>query len=378
MAVVVAGVIVVVVRDRSGPGSPTGPEPVSLTVMTRNLYLGGDITRPVRAAQGRSGAEALLALGHANRELRDIVDRTDFRVRSRLLAAEVAAARPDLVGLQEVALWRHGPLELDRVGRLDASEVDLDFLDLLLTALEAHGTAYDVVRVQEESDVEAPAFTGSPLDATLGAAADVRLTLRDVILVRRGSPAEVTASGSQPFRTRLTGDLGGVPFVFARGAVWADVTLGSNRLRFVTTHLESQSPEVAQAQATELVDGPALDTDRPVVLVGDLNSDPTDTTVGPGHRVAEAAAYEELTGRGRLVDAAAAVSTAPAATGVLSELLDDASAAGLDRRLDLVLTRGGVAATRAEVTGDDPADRDPATGLWPSDHAGVVVGLESR
>ena len=34
-----------------------------------------------------------------------------------------------------------------------------------------------------------------------------------------------------------------------------------------------------------------------------------------------------------------------------------------------------LAASRGEVTGDEPADRDPGTGLWPSDHAGVVTEL---
>ena len=47
--------------------------------MTRNLYLGADINRPLRAAQGRTG-RALLALGHANHELSEIVQRTNFGV----------------------------------------------------------------------------------------------------------------------------------------------------------------------------------------------------------------------------------------------------------------------------------------------------------
>ena len=93
-----------VVPRLTGGGATT-----TVTVMTRNVYLGGDINRPVRAARGKSAGEALAALGQANDQVRAIVDQTDFRVRSRLLAAEIAAARPDLVGLQEVALWRQGP-----------------------------------------------------------------------------------------------------------------------------------------------------------------------------------------------------------------------------------------------------------------------------
>jgi hypothetical protein len=30
---------------------------------------------------------------------------------------------------------------------------------------------------------------------------------------------------------------------------------------------------------------------------------------------------------------------------------------------------------RGDITGDEVSDRDPATGLWPSDHAGVVLRL---
>jgi len=37
-----------------------------------------------------------------------------------------------------------------------------------------------------------------------------------------------------------------------------------------------------------------------------------------------------------------------------------------------------ITASRAELTGNELQDRDPATGLWPSDHAGVVVQLHVR
>jgi hypothetical protein len=85
-----------------------------------------------------------------------------------LLADEIAAARPDLVGLQEVALWRHGPLQLDKIGQLNATEVDYDFLAILLGDLSNSGISYAVASIQQESDVEAPAFTGNPMTGTAG------------------------------------------------------------------------------------------------------------------------------------------------------------------------------------------------------------------
>ena len=60
--------------------------------------------------------------------------------------------------------------------------------------------------------------------------------------------------------------------------------------------------------------------------------------------------------------------------------MNDPSAAALTRRLDLVLARDAgkvqIRARRGAITGAETTDRDAATGLWPSDHAGVVVQLE--
>jgi endonuclease/exonuclease/phosphatase family metal-dependent hydrolase len=381
-----AGVLIAVLILLTGlVGSGCTPgRPAVLTVMTRNLYLGGDITRPVRAATGRSGVDALLALGHANQELRDIVDRTDFTVRGRLLAGEIAAARPDLVGLQEVALWRHGPLQLDHLGRSNATEVDLDFLATLLADLDRREVGYRAVQVQQESDVEAPAFTGDPTTGSAGSARDVRLTVRDVLLVRTDSPVVVTASGSASYEHRLEVPLAGAAFSFVRGYAWADAVVGSVRFRFLTTHLESQSADLALAQAGEVLAGPAADRDRTTVLVCDCNSDPASGTKSAGQTVPKSAAYELLTGRGGFTDEWLALHPppGPGVTGVLSELLSDATPAALDRRLDLVLARparsAAVLAVHGDVTGDAASDRDPTTGLWPSDHAGVVLQLTLR
>ena len=356
-------------------------EPTTVTVMTRNIYLGGDITRPIRAAVGRTGRDALLALGHANHELREIVDRTDFHVRAGLLANEIASTRPDLIGLQEVAMWRSGPLELDHVGQPNATVVDYDYLQLLQAALQDRDVGYDVVPVQQESDVEAPAFTGDPLTGSAGSAEDVRLTLSDVILRRTSSPVEISARGGGQYRQRIQLTLGGGSYAFVRGFAWADVTSGSARFRFVTTHLESQSADVALAQARELASGPASASATPTVVVCDCNSDPADDAIRPGDTVARSSTYDLLTGlsfRDAWLEQAGG--SGRGFTATFGELVNDPSAAALTRRLDLVLARDAgkvrIRARGGAITGAETTDRDPATGLWPSDHAGVVVQLE--
>jgi endonuclease/exonuclease/phosphatase family metal-dependent hydrolase len=355
-------------------------EPETVTVMTRNIYLGGDITRPIRAALGRKGPEGVLALGHANHELREIVDRTDFTTRSKLLAAEIAAARPDLVGLQEVALWRHGPLQLDQIGRHDASEVDYDFLATLVADLAARGIRYEIVQVQQESDVEAPAFTGNPFSGTAGSAEDVRLADRDVILVRSGSGIKIDGSGGGQFSQQFTVNLGDTIFPFVRGYAWADVAIGSTRLRFITTHLESQSAKLARAQAEELLSGPAARTDLSTIIVCDCNSNPASPAAHSAVPLGSGAAYRLITNDHGFRDLwlQQPGGVGPGNTASLSELAND-EAADFDRRIDLVLAKPApqqqMAVSRAEVTGDELSDRDPETSLWPSDHAGVVVQL---
>jgi hypothetical protein len=296
LLVLCVGLVTALVVYRAMAGSRT------VTVMTRNLYIGADITRPIRAVAGRTGRDAVLALGHANHELRQIVDRTDFPTRSGLLVDEIAKAQPDLLGLQEVALWRHGPMELNRLGQPDATTVDYDFLPVLLRRLAARGLSYEVASVQQESDVEAPAFTGDPFACTASAAQDVRLTVRDVILVRHAAGVRVLNSGGGSYQHRLDVNLGGVPFSFVRGFSWADVSVGSFRFRFVTTQLESQSADLALAQAAELLAGPAADAGTSTVIVCDCNSDPANSRVLPGDSVPKSAVYQLITGDGRFGD----------------------------------------------------------------------------
>ena len=378
----------------SGPATaapPTGRDK-PITVMTRNLYLGGDIDRPLKAAAAADPSNplaTLLAFAGANAQLRAIVDATDFPGRSVALAHEIATQKPDLVGLQEVALWRSGKLELPpplgrstRLGVADARHVDIDFLATLLKRLRSMGTPYTAVSIQRESDVEGPAFVGL---AGIPTGRDVRLTMRDVVLRRVDSRVHVEHATSGSYATTLPFSVGGLTYSFVRGWNAVDVRAGSKRLRFVNTHLESEFRAPAVAQVEELLAGPARVTDRPVVLVCDCNTDPLDSSLGtlPGGMpdAAKDEGYRRITGHGGFTDTWLRV--APAALGFtdgLSETLKDTpaqAATEFDHRIDFVFARGSggdVAVDRGVVVGRDPAERTPS-GVWPSDHAGVVMRL---
>ena len=81
-------------------------ESKEVNVMTRNLYLGADLGPPIAA---KSVGEFTELNGGVLRE----VTANDFPVRAKGLAQEILKKKPDLVGLQEAALWRTGPPSLE-------------------------------------------------------------------------------------------------------------------------------------------------------------------------------------------------------------------------------------------------------------------------
>lgn len=346
-----------------------------LTVMTRNLYLGGDVTRPLAALAAPPEEQARVFV-QANSELRAIVDATNFPLRAKQLAREIDRRKPDLIGLQEVALWRRGPLDGS-----PATTVDYDFLQLLLDQLAAHGERYRVAHVQDESDVAGPAVYRDTLQ-------NIRLTIRDVVLERRSNGVKVLSASGANYATRIPLEIAGQRLEFVRGYNVVDVKAGGRTVRFVNTHLESQFSDVAFAQAQELLAGPAAPGNGlPTILVCDCNSDPLNATRKPGETHAHQDPYLLLTGpAGGLGDAW--LQFAPAEQGFtsgLSELVNDTpeeAAARFDHRIDMVFGRRADGSPMPVdfgwVTGRDPNERTPATPigrLWPSDHAGVAIRL---
>jgi hypothetical protein len=380
LAVVATAIIATLLAAGAGgvaQAKPIHPD-APLTVMTRNLYLGANIMRPVTAALTQP--DNPLALPHATDATWQVVEDTRFPVRAALLAGEIEEHTPDLVGLQEVALWRTGPLEITgpQVAEPNAQTVRYDFLRILLDTLAARGEHYTAVSVQEEADVESPSFAGVPGTTSLARPQDVRLTMRDVILVRDDSRAELVRAGSGQYDRRLAVPVAGRQMEFVRGYNWVDVRIHGKKVRFVNTHFEAFGSDHALAQARELLAGPAAVRGSTVVIACDCNSDPLDDRLSNG--VEHRAPYQLLTGAGGFTDQWLQWADAEDGwTSGLGERVRDGSAAGFDHRIDLVLARTPsgkpLAVTAGAVTGTSVDDRDPATGLWPSDHGGVVLTL---
>src|SRR3954451_20783970 len=94
-----------------------------MRVMTRNLFLGADLTpaHPALAApDGPVDVPAAIAAIFTPGDPPGLVQRTDFATRAVALADEVEAARADLIGLQEAALWRAGDAAWDHLERLES------------------------------------------------------------------------------------------------------------------------------------------------------------------------------------------------------------------------------------------------------------------
>jgi Endonuclease/Exonuclease/phosphatase family len=341
-----------------------------VTVMTRNVFLGADLG-PALAATSLDGA--IDGGGVIWNELQA----TNFPERAVPLAREIKASNADLVGLQEVALWRQQiPSDFAApptgTGR-PATDVKYDFLALLMQELDAIGAEYEVAKVQEQFDAELSAdLDGSnSTGGVFGAELDGRLTMRDVILHRTDSKVELSQPAGGHYATLFTPRIGGlIPIRVNRGWLSVEAELGSEdadkrQFRFVNTHLEAFGDDtIREAQAKELfAPGGPLDTQQQVVLVGDLNSGTAER-----HNIhdTDRLAFQALLGFG-MTDNGAVQSCC------YSSLFDPTDV--FDHTVDHVLTKPALRTHRAYVTGNDPSERTPS-GLWPSDHGGVVSTLE--
>jgi endonuclease/exonuclease/phosphatase family metal-dependent hydrolase len=325
----------------SGASAASGRD---VTVMSRNLYLGADIITAATATSLDDEKQRATALFQT-------VQQTNFPVRAKAIAREIDANDPDLVGLQEVALWRRTRDGVTNNVK-DANVVVYDFLASLRKEIKARGLRYRAAVIEQEADFEVPTSLNY----------DLRLTMRDVILVRTGKGAKVKIARTLRghYTDKLTVNVPSGPINSIRGWTAVDAKLGKRAFRFVNTHLEAYGGELREKQAKQLLNGPLASKKKQIILVGDLNSDARDTNP-------DVLAYKAIRAGG-FVDA---FKKAPATSGQ-DEKLDNPTSK-LKRYIDHIMSRPGLKTVRTKVVGNRPADR--ISGLWPSDHAGTAATL---
>jgi Endonuclease/Exonuclease/phosphatase family len=237
--------------------------------------------------------------------------------------------------------------------------VAFDFLQILLDALAARGVTYTTVIARDNFDVSGPGLFPFGL---MG----VRLTERTAIIARTDphtGPLTLSHPQQGGFQdVSVLPTLNG-PFPLGGGWLSVDATTVDRTVRFITTHLDGFSPAVAGEQTGELLAGPAA-TDLPVLIAGDFNSVTTDP------------AYGDLVGAGFTDVWAARNHQRPGLT--CCQVPPDSivnPVSQLSTRIDYIFTSGRSAPKDAHAVGDNPSARTES-GLWPSDHAGLVATLE--
>lgn len=333
-----------------GPAAPAQADaPRQLKVATYNIDEGTNFPGLFTAP---TCAEFIRRAGFAY----DQMVATDFPSRARAISRLLRRERPEVIGLQEVALWKKGPLN----GSLHTT---YDFLTILLRDLRAAGLHYRAAAINTLGSATVP----------ISATEMASYTNRDVILVEDGLP--VTNLQSHIYAAKLVVPTAcGVTYTLPNGWSTVDVSPSkgkdwqandrSKTVRVANTHLNAVVPPIRNAQANELHTALAQ-SPHPVAAVGDFNSLPTEspylTFTSGGYDDAWRVVHGPGDGFTALQD--------PDLRNLPSKL---------DHRLDYVFYQPSrLSAFVAKVIGDRVSDRTP-TGLWPSDHAGVVVSLHLK
>jgi len=329
-----------------------------LTVMSRNIYLGATLD-PVMNAP----IPQLIPIRVA--QVWGQVQQTNFPERAKALAEEIAATQPELIGLQEVALWRtQFPGDAHTAMNIPSTDVAYDFLANLLAELEARGEKYVVASSVVNLDVELFMFTGTP-GASL--TRDIRFTDREVILARHNLSTFNPQGAQYDAKVDLPiGGPGGPRILIPRGWTSIDAKYHGETFRFFSTHLEVESARFAPVQIAQGHEVVALldASPYPVIAVGDYNSAPDGSTTPT---------YATLMASG-LTDVWDAINPEDDGftAGMTNDLLGPVTL--FRSRIDLVLFSGPMSSMSARNVGNLESDRTPS-GLMPSDHAGVVATI---
>ncbi|RKU25931.1 hypothetical protein C6497_14180 [Candidatus Poribacteria bacterium] len=321
------------------------PDTQPLTVMTYNVYVGSS-AEPLLGVENLLQAPTEVAIMYNN------VMASNFPERAVAIAKSIKEYNPHIIGLQEISLIRkQSPGDFLPDNPSLAEEVVLDYLKLLMDALKAEGLNYQVAAQVENIDVEMPMFSDTGLD-------DVRLTDYDVILTR--NDVGISRQTNENFENTLKIELLGLEI--KRGYAAVDATVADTTYRVVNTHLEAYTEENRVQQARELIEI-LSDESLPIILLGDFNTRATD---GTAYQLLLDADYIDLW----QMDTSGNGNTCCQDDDILNDISD------LTVRIDQIFVRNLTlpSSVMTYTVGDKQTDK-LLSGLWPSDHAGVVAQI---
>ena len=246
----------------------------SVSVMTRNLYLGADVGVALQLLPNFPSTAQFMW---------DQMKSTDFGIRAEKLAQESSLLRPDVIAIQEATTWSC------KKNWFSKKRVIFDFLEMFVSATKESGVGYSLVTdgntstknpgfqipaipnltIVNDSSLFLPLF-GQP-EAACG------FTIADALLVRDDLDAEVLQLGNSEFKDHYS--VLPLAMVIYRGYTWADLKIRGQKIRFVATHLESLFTDDGEPhsslQGHQLAEDLAS-TRMPLVVMGDFNADPRD------------------------------------------------------------------------------------------------------
>lgn len=358
-----------------------------IKTMTRNLYLGADISKVVEAALNPYPNPDGLDIPRAVKTVFEDMQNSNFPERAEALADEIALFEPDVVGLQEVSIYCKQTPATAAPANLE-TDLEIDFFSVLNDALEARGMYYTAF-IKTNADLEIPMLdSNSPTGLS-----DIRMIDHDIILVREDH--DTSNEYKNKYIWQLGLNLGSneapIPVEFTRGYISVDVNIKGNDFRFVNTHLEVRSApgsvcRVFQAaQMQELIFNiNALSVhfgSKPIVMIGDFNSSPEDekgVSDVPGMGlILYVPPYTQAVDAGYLDAWLEQKKYDDGYTFGFDEYISDPTAE-LTTRIDLIFLDPKdleIDKVKATVVGNNVEDMTPS-GLWPSDHAGVVTKVK--
>ena len=330
-------------------GLPARADDGTVHIMTQNTYEG---TNFIELFSAKSPGEFVAAVTTTYQNILT----TNPVERAAAVAGEIAREGPDLVALQEAAILRTGPT-------FPATTVQFDYPSVADGRPQRTGAALRYRRHRARTRRR------SAEHARFRRAADGRRRDFGEILSDNATLTNIQVHG---YSTILTNDTAIGPSSSPRGWASVDVSLGGEKFRFATTHLEISQPvpqmQVQLAQMQELISSVG-GTTLPLIMAGDFNANADDQgdPSFPTYKAAINAGFVDAWSAAHGEDSGYTCCQA-------QDLLNATSS--LNQRIDLVLLRGGIGVDDIHLIGDDSAGDRTLSGLWPSDHAGVVATLE--